>query len=92
MYKSKQYDTFNTIFKNIDGITTAITFSVVGYDVSKIDNIYTTIDNMINTMTARGDFVYESETDYIRMIIDEAWKKHIHLEYDYPTFGTFQLN
>ena len=42
-------------------------------------------------MKRRGDFIYEDEKDFIGMIVDEAWKRHICLEYDYPTYGTFNL-
>lgn len=100
----KQYDTFNIIYegKSDDGACskkrTAITFYIVGYQTSKINNngkygnIYQVITKMMTDMKMRGDFEYSNTEDFIQIIIDEAWKYRIHLEYELPAFGTFELN
>lgn len=82
----KNHDTFCVSMKE-----KTIIFHIIGYDNTKIKNICTAITEMLNTMKKRGDFIYEDEKDFIGMIIDEAWKKHIHLEYDYPTYGTINV-
>lgn len=100
----KQYDTFNIIYeKKCDDESCnkeriAITFHIVGYNQSKINNngkcgnIYNVINKMVDVMKKKGDFAYSNTEDFIQMIINEAWRYHIHLEYDIPTFGTFELN
>lgn len=94
----KKYNTFNIVYADREGIKTAITFNIVGYQTSKINNngklgnIHNAITKMITNMKSRGDFTYSDATDFIQMIIDEAWKYRIHLEYEIPTFGTFELN
>ena len=87
----KQYDTFCVSIPDEETGKKAIVFHILGYDKSKIDNIYIAVSKMLNTMKSRGDFIYEDEKDFIGMIVDEAWKRHICLEDDYPTYGTFNL-
>ena len=87
----KQYDTFCVSIPDEEIGKKAIVFHILGYDKSKIDNIYIAVNKMLNTMKSRGDFIYEDEKDFIGMIISEAWRHHICLEYDYPTYGTFNL-
>lgn len=67
----------------------SFTFNVVGYDYEIIGNVQKYIDVIISTMKTRGDFTYECESDCAEMIVKEAWKHHIHLEYEYPTYGTY---
>ena len=82
----KQYNTFNVI---IDG--NAYTFSIIGYDTYYVKDIRICISETLNIMKGRGDFKDIGWYDVIDNIIDEFWKRRIHLEYEYPTFGTFNL-
>lgn len=66
-------------------------FNVLGYDNKKVKDVMQDIDIIIDTMKKRGDFSYESTSDYAEMIVSEAWKHHIHLEYKY-TYETFFIN
>lgn len=78
------HGTFNVVISK-----RSFTFNVVGYDYEIIGNVQKYIDVIISTMKARGDFKYECESDCAEMIVKEAWKHHICLEYEYPTYGTF---
>lgn len=85
----KTHNTFNVVSNG-----SSFTFSIIGYDHTKIHkeiHVWMEIDKIIDTMKNRGDFKYESDSDYAEMIVEEAWKHHIHLEYDCPTYGTYCL-
>ena len=88
----KQYNTFNVI---ING--NAYTFSIIGYDTKYIEDISVYISEILNIMKSRGDFKNVGlhgaigTYDAIGNIINEFWKHRVHLDYKYPTFGTFNL-
>lgn len=80
------FGTFNVIVGKV-----SFTFNIVGYDYTKIRNVKQDIDAIISTMKSRGDFKYEHGSDCAEMLVEEAWKHHIHLDYDYPEYGTYRL-
>ena len=92
MMFNKQFNTFAVIITEDNKPVNAVTFHIIGYDRRKISNIDMALSEMIQKMKSRGDFEYETKWDFIDLILEEAWRLHIHLEYDYPTFGTFTLN
>lgn len=70
---------------------------IIGYDSKFLDerfkeydgNPYLVLRKIFNTTKARGDATYSE--NLLDDIISECWRVHIHVEYDRPTYGTFDF-
>lgn len=84
----KKFESFTVIVPTEEG-KTSYTMYIVGYDRSRVSNIYTRICQLINTAIKRGDGKYEEGRTIVDMLIKDAWSCGIHLEAEYPSYGTF---
>lgn len=84
----KKFESFVVIVPTEEG-KTVYTMYIIGYDRTRIDNIYTTLCKLIDTSIKRGDGKYEDGRIIVDMLIADAWRSGIHLEAEYPSYGTF---
>ena len=94
MNNNKQLDNFSVTIPSEEGKQTVV-FNIVGYDRIylcenlKTGNIYTAITKLLTAMKNRGDAKYSD--DLVQDIVQEAWALHIHLKFDYMTYGSFDF-